>query len=174
MAQLAPAAIAGRSADAHVVRRVAVGVMLVLAAVPHVADAACPEPADWARDFRARHARFYAGPPSPALLAQLTPSFGTLLSKEAAYAGGEVGHLDYDPWLGAQDGEIGQPVTFEAKARDADTSEVSMRYRFVLGDERAATPHVVHLVLRRHDGCWRLDDFVTPTGDALSEVFARE
>ncbi len=174
MAQLAPAAVTGRPADAHVVRRVLAAMMLVLAAVPHVAAADCPAPADWARDFRARHALFYAGPPSPALLAQLTPSFGALLAKEAAYAGGEVGHLDYDPWLGAQDGEIGQPVTFEAKARDAETTEVSMRYRFVLGDERPSIPHVVRLVLRRHDGCWRLDDVVTPTGDALSEVFARE
>ena len=45
---------------------------------------------------------------------------------------GEVGRLDYDPWLGAQDGDIAEPIAFEAESVQEDAAVVAMRYAFVL------------------------------------------
>ena len=78
-----------------------------------LAAADCPKAADWARAFYSEHYSFYADAPDP-ILQLTTPEFGELLKKEWAYSNGEVGHLDYDPWLGAQDGEIGKPVRFSS------------------------------------------------------------
>jgi hypothetical protein len=81
------------------------------------AAADCPKAADWARAFYSEHYSFYADAPDPIL--QLTTSeFGELLKKEWAYSKGEVGHLDYDPWLG-QDGEIGKPIRFSVETEFA-------------------------------------------------------
>ena len=52
--------------------------------------------------------------------------------REWEYSKGEVGHLDYDPWLGGQDGEIGKPVRFSVETESPDTAIVSMSYPFVL------------------------------------------
>lgn len=150
-------------------RSMLLGVFLLL---PLTAVAACPAPADWARRFHAAHAGFHVGTPSPALLAQITAPLGALLMREADYAGGEVGHLDHDPWLGAQDGEVRAPA-FAVESIVDDAAVVSMRYRHALDGRRASTPRAAHLVLRRQDGCWRLHDLLTPRGDSLSQLYAQ-
>src|SRR5678816_3670015 len=71
------------------------------------AAADCPKAADWARTFYSEHYSFYAEQSDP-VLQLATPEFGALLKREWAYSNGEIGHLDYDPWLGGQDGEIGK------------------------------------------------------------------
>ena len=76
-------------------------VLALISAGPAAAD--CPKAADWARAFYSEHYFFYGGAPDP-ILQFTTPEFGALLKKEWAYSKGEVGHMDYDPWLGAQDG----------------------------------------------------------------------
>ena len=81
-------------------------VLALISAGPVAAD--CPKAADWARAFYSEHYSFYADP-SDRVLQFTTPEFGALLKREWAYSKGEVGHLDYDPWLGGQDGEIGKP-----------------------------------------------------------------
>jgi hypothetical protein len=83
------------------------------------AAADCPKAADWARAFYSEHYLFYADAPDP-ILQLTTPEFGALLKKEWAYSKGEVGHFDYEPWLGAQDGEIGKPVRFSVETESPD------------------------------------------------------
>jgi hypothetical protein len=103
------------------------------------AAADCPKATDWARAFYSEHYSFYADAPDPIL--QLTTSeFGELLKKEWAYSKGEVGHLDYDPWLG-QDGETGKPIRFSVETESPDTAVVSMSYPFVLDPKPARTAH---------------------------------
>src|SRR5260370_40810822 len=94
-------------------------VLALISAGPAAAD--CPKAADWARAFYSEHYSFYAGAPDP-ILQFTTPEFGALLKKEWAYSKGEVGRMDYDPWLGAQDGEIGKPVRFSVESDAAITS----------------------------------------------------
>jgi hypothetical protein len=96
-----------------------------------VPAAECPKAADWARAFYSEHYSFYADA-SDSILQFTTSEFGALLKREWDYAKGEIGHLDYDPWLGAQDGEIGKPVRFSVETESPDTAIVAMSYPFVL------------------------------------------
>jgi hypothetical protein len=135
-------------------------------------DADCSKAADWARAFYSEHYSFYADP-SDRILQFTTPEFGALLKREWEYSKGEVGHLDYDPWLGGQDGEIGKPVRFSVETESPDTAIVSMSYPFVLDSKHAPERHTVHLVLRKREHeCWQLQDFITPRGDSLSYVYS--
>lgn len=145
---------------------------LVFSFLAWPAHAACTAPAEWARTFQQAHADFHAAPDrhDPSLF---TPAFDAALRREWAYAQGEVGHLDYEPWLGAQDGEIGGTPVFETESELRDTAIVAMRYPFVLEPGGPRTQQVVHLVLKREASpCWRLDDFITPLGDSLQRLYA--
>lgn len=136
------------------------------------AAADCPKAADWARVFYTDHYLFYSGDPDP-VLKFTTPEFGALLKKEWAYAKGEVGHMDYDPWLGAQDGKIGKPVRFSVESELPDVVIVAMSYPYVLDPKRPSERHTVHLVLHKGEqDCWHLQDFITPAGDSLSYVYS--
>ena len=148
-------------------------ILAVLALISSdLAAADCPKAADWARAFYSQHYSFYADA-SDSILQFTTPEFGALLKREWAYSNGEIGHLDYDPWLGAQDGEIGKPVRFSVETESPDTAIVSMSYPFVLEPKRAAERHMVHLILRKREHeCWQLQDFITPRGDSLAYVYS--
>jgi hypothetical protein len=139
-----------------------------------LAAADCPKPADWARAFYSEHYFFYSGVPDP-ILQLTTPEFGALLKKEWEYSKGEVGHFDYDPWLGAQDGEIGKPVRFSVETESPEVAVVAMSYPYVLDPKRPPEQHTAHLVLRKREHeCWRLHDFITPLGDSLSYLFSAQ
>jgi len=145
-------------------------VLALISAGPAAAD--CPKAADWARAFYSEHYSFYAGAPDP-ILEFTTPEFGALLKKEWAYSKGEVGHIDYDPWLGAQDGEIGKPVRFSVETESPNMAVVSMSYPYVLDPKRPPERHTAHLVLRKREHeCWHLHDFITPRGESLSHVYS--
>ena len=113
--------------------------VLALISVSLVA-ADCPKAADWARAFYSEHYSFYADP-SDRILQFTTPEFGALLKREWEYSKGEVGHLDYDPWLGGQDGEIGKPVRFSVETESPDTAMFPCHIRSCLLQARARTAH---------------------------------
>jgi hypothetical protein len=145
-------------------------VLALITAGPAAAD--CPKAADWARAFYSEHYSFYADAPDP-ILQLTTPEFGELLKKEWAYSKGEVGHIDYDPWLGAQDGEISKPIRFSVETESPDTAVVAMSYPFVLDPKKPPERHTVHLILRKREHeCWHLHDFITPRGESLSCVYS--
>ncbi|MDB6063036.1 MAG: hypothetical protein JWM78_3139 [Verrucomicrobiaceae bacterium] len=134
--------------------------------------AGCAEPTDWARAFYSANYSFYSAAPD-SVLSVTTPEFGALLKKEWAYSQGEVGHLQYNPWLGAQDGDIGKPVHFAIETETSSLAVVSMSYPFVLAPSHPAKPHTAHLILHKAGhACWRLHDFITPLGDSLSYVYS--
>lgn len=137
-----------------------------------VAAADCPKAADWARTFYSEHYSFFTEP-SDTILQFTTAEFGALLKREWAYSNGEIGHLDYDPWLGGQDGEIGKPVRFSVETESPDTAIVAMSYPFVFGSKHPPKQHTVHLVLlKREHECWKLQDFITPRGDSLAYLYS--
>ena len=81
--------------------------------------------------------------------------------------------MDYDPWLGAQEGEIGKPVRFSVETESQDTAVVAMSYPFVIDPKRPPKRHTAHLVLRKREHeCWQLHDFITPLGESLSCVYS--
>ncbi len=104
----------------------------------------CPKAAAWACAFYSEHYSFYADA-SDLVLKLTTSEFGALLKREWAYSNGEIGHLDYDPWLGGQDGEIGKPVRFSVETESPDTAIVSMSYPFVLDSKHPPERHTVAL-----------------------------
>jgi hypothetical protein len=136
------------------------------------AAADCPKPADWSRAFYSEHYSFYSERSDP-VLQLTTPEFGALLKRERAYSNGEIGHVDYDPWLGGQDGEIGKPVRFSVETESPDMAIVSMSYPLVLDPKRPPERHTVHLILRKLGReCWQLQDFITLRGDSLAYVYS--
>ncbi|AVP97618.1 hypothetical protein C7S18_10590 [Ahniella affigens] len=149
-------------------------ILLAAAMVGTSSTWACDSAAAWAERFQGGAADFYAGPPSAAVLKQVTPEFGDLLKREAAYADGEIGHLDYDPWLGSQDGDM-VGSRFELESETDDSAMVALRFQFDSGDGSKPQPRVAHLVLRKAEGsCWRLADLITPYGESLAYLFSQE
>src|SRR5438093_13581991 len=98
-------------------------VLALISAGPVAAD--CPKAADWARAFYSEHYSFYADP-SDRVSQFTTPEFGALLKREWEYSNGEIGHLDYDPWLGGRDGQIAKAVRFAVEADSAGTATGSL------------------------------------------------
>jgi hypothetical protein len=150
---------------------------LLMATVP-VSAADCGSPTQWAEAFYTKHYHFYSADPDE-LKPIVTPQFHQLLETyyKKTVGSGELG-FDYDPWLGAQDGEIGRPIAFSLESQIDfgidPTAVVSMSYRFDIGQERPTTAHSVHLVLvKTKDSCWHLHDFMTPLGESLSYLYAR-
>ncbi|MDL5033034.1 hypothetical protein QRD43_14055 [Pelomonas sp. APW6] len=139
---------------------------------PVHASGTCTAPVAFARRVFERHRDFYGdeAPHDPALL---TPRLDAALRHEWAGTTGELGPLDVDPWMGAQDGEIGTPVTFRLLAAKGGAATVRMDYPFL--SEPGARPQrrTVRLLLRREmGGCWRLDDLITPAGQSLRTLDA--
>ena len=103
--------------------KVILAVLVLIAAGLLAVD--CPKAADWGRVFYSEQYSFYADP-SDRVLQLATPEFGLLFNREWAYSNGEIGHQDYDPWLGGHDGEIGKPVRFSVEKESPDTAIVFM------------------------------------------------
>jgi len=80
--------------------------------------------------------------------------------------------LDYDPWLGAQDGEISPPLRYAVVSDMEGYVVVQFTYRFTIAN--TARPHAVEIVLHKQpDGCWKVNDFITPIGVSLLGTFGR-
>jgi hypothetical protein len=143
-----------------------------------LSNAAACEPSDpvaFAREFYSKHRAFYFKETS-GLRSNVAPSLFTAL--QAHYrcsASGELCHLDYDPWLGAQDGEISGPVSFLPETKKDLSVLVRMRYQFKI-DNHPPVPHVVTLQLKRSVSlpCWQLVDLVTPLGDSLAQRYSAQ
>ena len=87
-----------------------------------------------------------------------------------------VCHLDYDPWLGAQDGKIGPPITFETTKIDKTGATVEMHYQFLIAPTKPAKSHIVLLKMKPSapPQCWQLNDLVTPIGDSLLKAYSKK
>lgn len=119
---------------------------------------------------------FYAEP-SKDLMRFVTPSFEKALKNHYRCMDVNDGmcHIDYDPWISAQDGEIAGKVRFSAKKRSPKQAEVKMTYLFVLDPKARKKEQSVTFKLAasgRSPLCWAMDDFVSPGGEALAARFS--
>jgi hypothetical protein len=106
---------------------------LALTLLPTVVMAGqpCPPPIDVAKQFHgSSYAFFTEGAPAGVL----TPEFQRVVSSEINCLKAEgLCRLGYDPWLGAQDGDMaGQPLFTLISGDLARTAVVQMNYRFVV------------------------------------------
>lgn len=157
----------GAGLKAPVMRTLALS--LVLLATSNDLAAAClgRDPMDAAKVFFAKHRDFYYG--NPGKVAGLVSSrFYAALSAEYRCAQGEVCAIEAPPWTDAQDGHIGEPITFHMQAASETRAEVFVRYTFELS-ETQRIPQAVSLRLERkgRDGCWAVADLVSPRGKSL-------
>jgi hypothetical protein len=135
--------------------------------------AACPAPDAWAKQFLDKHYEFFSV--SPAGLRDLvTAEFYEFLEGDwrSSSKHQEVGALGYDPWLGAQDGEMGNQVSFAVENLGEETAMVAVVYPFAIESSKSIQ-RVAHLVLQRSEKeCWRLNDFITPLGESLAHLYS--
>lgn len=137
------------------------GMVLMALCVPVVQAApACGDPVAVGQAFlKASADDFLATSPSV-----LTPGFAQLLAAERECQRVEEGicRFDSDPWLDGQDGEIDAPPVFTATpSTQATRVTVEARYRVW----KAARSTRLTLV-RANDGCWRVDDMITNSGQS--------
>lgn len=141
----------------------------LLAAEAALAACGGPQALSLAQGFYAGHYAFYHQP-TPGLRDWVTPAFHAALQNHyrCARQHGQC-HIDHDPWLGAQDGEVTGPVTYSLQGVDARQAVVVLRYRFAVANEPPA-PREVRLRLRATAAprCWQVDDLHTPLGDSLA------
>ncbi|GAA5181282.1 hypothetical protein GCM10025771_27870 [Niveibacterium umoris] len=105
----------------------------------------------------------------------VTPELYKLLRAHYRCEGdGYVCHLDYEPWLGAQDGEVSAPVRYSIKERSHSVTRVAMHYQFLIEPGVPTTDRevVLHLKSAPPPQCWRLGDLITPTGESLATSYA--
>lgn len=147
-------------------------------ALPGIAFAApgCEgvDPARFAQKFFSDHRQFYFKE-TPSLRSYVTPSLYRALQNHYQCAVAEgLCHLDYDPWLGVQDGEITGDAKFSASPIGPGRSRVTMAYRFEIEPGRPTKPHkvVLHLKAAPSPLCWRISDLITPVGDSMAKRYS--
>jgi len=155
------------------------GITLALASLtstssPLHPDCTRSDPARFAEQFFQSHRSFYLQE-TPALKPQVTIGLYRALRNHYQCAEAEgVCHLDYDPWLGAQNGEMAEPALFQVPRGDARPVRVSMTYRFMLEPGKPARARKVVLQLQpaQPPQCWQVDDLITPRGHSLARRYS--
>lgn len=157
--------------------RIAGTTLLLLSPAMAVATPECgiPDPAEFAQKFFLEHRSFYYEE-TPSLKQYVTPSLLDALQNHYRCAMAEgICHLDYEPWLGAQDGNIAGAAKFSTKSAGQGRAIVTMSYRFEIEPGKPTIVHRVKLYLaaRGASGCWRVSDLVTPLGDSLAKSYRK-
>lgn len=127
----------------------------------------------FAKRFFAEHRTFYFKD-SPAVRESVTPAlYQALLNHYRCQAQEGMCHIDYEPWLGAQDGEISGPISFSFASHSNDKASVSLHYQFELSPDRPKKKQavVLHLVSAKEPLCWKVGDLITPLGQSLAKLY---
>ncbi len=122
-----------------------------------------------ARRFFGVH-RDFAWQETPGLRKIVTPPFYRALKAHYRCAAKEgICQLDYDPWLGAQDGGISGPVSFAVSSKAHNEAAVTLSYQFDAGADapRKKQDVVLHLRAAASPQCWQVADLVTPAGASI-------
>lgn len=133
------------------------------------------DPSLTARDFFNSHYHFYCEDPSLSK-ARLTPRFFGILKHhyDASITTGQVGALDCDPWINAQDGDISDPFSFKTLKNHPSEAIVRFDYTLALGP-RGSLPQSVLMKFQRSSSIagWQLADLITPNNQSLIHLLER-
>ena len=140
-----------------------------------IGDALQSDPSIAAKRFFAGHYDFYYEDPSPSE-AVLTPRFFRILRQnyDAFTITGQIGALDRDPWINAQDGHVSEPYKFKTLKVYNSESVVRFEYKFALGP-KLSLPQSVLMKFQRSSssGVWQLADFIMPNSESLVDLLER-
>ncbi len=128
------------------------------------------DPVQAAKDFYRSHENFYCTDPTT-IRNLITPRLYHTLKAEYDASQGEVGAIDADPWIDAQDGEIHPPITFTCVSDSGKKATVKMSYLFFLGPT-VTRPQTVLLNLEKDptSAHWLIADLKTPHGESLIKL----
>ena len=127
----------------------------------------------FAKHFFAEHRTFYFKD-SPAVRDSVTPALYRALQNHYRCAAQDgLCHIDYEPWLGAQDGEVSGPISFSFASPGNNKASVSLRYQFELSPDRPKKRQtvVLHLTSASEPQCWKVSDLITPLGQSLAKLY---
>jgi len=127
----------------------------------------------FAKRFFAEHRTFYFKD-SPAVRESVTPALYQALQNHYRCAAQDgLCHIDYEPWLGAQDGEVSGPISFAFSSQGNNKASVSLRYQFELSPDRPKKKQtvVLHLASAKEPQCWKVSDLITPLGQSLAKLY---
>ena len=133
------------------------------------------EPSVAAREFLNSHYNFYCEDPklirpllAPRAFRLLKHHFDTYTAKR------EIGILDCDPWINAQDGAMAQPFHFITLRNDDSEAVVRFDYVFDVGPQQSIPQSVFITFQRSRSGAgWRLSEFIMPNNKSLLDLLER-
>jgi hypothetical protein len=138
-----------------------------------VADCSEQSALTFAKQFYREQYYFYADP-KPQNIAQLyTTKFGEVITNHAECVGDNgLCNLDFDPWLGAQDGYVDGEIDYSVKDISRKAVSVELHYKFRIHSTLSASPRVVSLLLIKAGAplCWRVDDMILPDQTSLKRI----
>jgi hypothetical protein len=82
-----------------------------------------------------------------------TPRLASLFALDSKEAGGEVGRIDFDFWINAQDFQISKVRVTSEPVDNAPSRQIVVAKFINLG-----TPEEIHFYFERTDSGWKLDD----------------
>lgn len=101
-----------------------------------------------------------------------------LLMKEySCKQGGESCAIDWDPWIGGQDGEAIPPVIFKVSSQKDNSALTSVEVWLDIDKENKVTgPRTTLISFRRKDkkSCWVLTEIYLGNGRKLSDLLTNE
>ena len=75
-----------------------------------------------------------------------------------------------DLWTDSQEGYARAPMDFKEKRRAADSAEVVYAFRFSVERDGPSESRSTRILLRKEQGCWKIDDIVHGSGSLKSLV----
>jgi len=128
-----------------------------------------------AETFFTRHYDFYCTDPN-LIKSLLAPRAFRILKQNYDHctSRGEIGVLDCDPWIDAQDGEISRPYSFVTLQNQGSEVKIRFDYLFRSGP-KTSRPQSVVLKFQRSpsSATWQLSDFIMPNNESLLDLLER-
>jgi hypothetical protein len=78
-----------------------------------------------------------------------------------------------DLWTDSQEGYAHAPMDFKEKQHAADSAEVVYSFRFSVERDGPSEARSTRILLRKEQGCWKIDDIVHESGSLKSLVSGR-
>jgi hypothetical protein len=144
-------------------------VVSVVAASPTFAAESCDDPVSVASRLYLSSYHFYLDNPPKNLL---TDRFYSILMRSIACNKRTEGicYLGYNPWVGDQFSTIDSKPKFTFVAGGSSLiGWVQMNY---INNSNPSHSKVMMRLLQQNGGCWRIDDFVAPNGESLSDALS--
>ena len=90
-------------------------------------------------------------------------------------SGQEIGNLDCDPWINAQDGEIVEPFRFITVRNHDLEAVIRLDYVFEFAPKRSRPQSVIiKFQCSRSGSRWQLSDFIMPNNESLLDLLERK